>query len=73
MPDSNVQDGLIFKKFNFDQDLNEQPTWIPSNLTNKIIEKAHSDNTSAHCGTAKTLEEVKRFYYWPRITVQIRE
>lgn len=35
--------------------------------------KAHESLTSVHGGVTKTLERLKRFFYWPRMTLQVRQ
>ena len=44
--------------------------YIPANsaLRTRILHEAHDVDVSGHMGTAKTLERVKRLYYWPKIT-----
>lgn len=76
LPDIKVKDGLVFKKTVFEQELDEVlcwKLWIPPALTHVIIEKAHNAHTAAHGGVAKTLERVKRFFYWPRMSTQVRQ
>lgn len=76
LPDLKIENGMVFKKAICDYDFGEQyqwKLWVPSNITNAIIENAHATTTSAHGGTAKTIERVKRFYYWPKMSLQIRE
>lgn len=76
LPDLKVQDGLVFKKTLSNHEMNEDfewKLWLPSTLTHEIIEKAHQPLTAAHGGIEKTLDRVKRFFYWPRMTLQVRK
>jgi hypothetical protein len=47
--------------------------WIPQSLTNSVIQRAHDTVICAHGGTGKTLELIRRCYYWPGMVVQVRE
>ena len=77
LPDLKVLDGMIFKRTNFvtkDPEL-EESTWklyIPAALTSTLIEKAHAPETCSHGGIAKTLHRLRRWYFWPKMTVQVR-
>lgn len=75
LPDIKVIDGIVYKRTIFNQNINEEyhwKLWVPENLTVTIIEKAHAPNNVAHGGIAKTMERIKRFFYWPKMTSQIR-
>ncbi|XP_041566016.1 uncharacterized protein K02A2.6-like [Drosophila elegans] len=71
-------DGLIFKRVssaNLDDEVEgfEWKLWISQSLTHSIIERAHSDPTAAHGGMGKTLENLRRQFYWPGMALQVRE
>ena len=38
-----------------------------------IIKEKHCGNMSGHFGLDKTLEQVKRFYYWPKMQSEVRK
>ena len=77
LPDLKVLDGMVFKRTNFvarDPEFQES-TWklyVPASLTNTLIEKAHAPKTCSHGGVAKTLHRLRRWYFWPKMTVQVR-
>lgn len=76
LPDLKVEGGMVFKKAKLEHEIGDEyiwKLWIPSAITSAIIENAHTANTAAHGGIAKTLERVKRFFYWPRMNYQVRE
>ncbi|XP_023307450.2 uncharacterized protein LOC111689189 [Lucilia cuprina] len=75
LPDLKIVDGKIFKRMINETGLEDHQwkLWIPPNLTQAIIEKAHSTSLSAHGRMAKTIEKVKRFFYWPKMVLQIKE
>lgn len=45
--------------------------WIPSTMTAELIRSAHDDVTSAHLGVAKTLERLRRHYFWPGMSADV--
>lgn len=45
--------------------------WIPPDMTNSLIKLAHEHPASAHCGIRKTLELLRRQFYWPRMTAEV--
>jgi len=51
----------------------EWKLWIPQSLTHSLKERAHSDPKAAHGMMTKTLEILRRYFYWPGITIQVRE
>jgi len=51
----------------------EWKLWIPQSLTHSLIERAHSDPKAGHGGMTKTLEILRRQFYWPGMTIQIRK
>lgn len=42
-------------------------------MTRTIIEQEHDDTLAAHGGVKKTLERIRRMFYWPRMVLDIRE
>lgn len=47
--------------------------WVPASLVPEILNFEHNDPNSAHGGIKKTLEKIRRVYYWPRMAQQIKE
>lgn len=47
--------------------------WVPSNLTSQAIKSAHNPSLSSHPGVSKTLEKLKRTYYWPKMGKETME
>lgn len=45
--------------------------WIPSTLTNNLVESAHSSLLSAHRGVAKTFDLLRRSFFWPGMAAQV--
>lgn len=45
--------------------------WIPKTLTDIILKKEHDEPNSSHSGIIKTLEKIRRMYYWPKMKPEI--
>ena len=52
---------------------NQWKLWVPTELTNSLIEDYHNPPLACHGGIAKTLERLRRYFYWPRMAVQVRD
>lgn len=46
---------------------------IPQPLTYNLIKQAHDHPSSAHVGVVKMLEYLQRYFYWPKMAVNIRD
>lgn len=47
--------------------------WIPCNLRNDVIKRAHDDPIASHGGMVKTIELIRRYFYWPGLVKDVRE
>ncbi|XP_075157356.1 uncharacterized protein LOC142230599 [Haematobia irritans] len=77
LPDLRVIDNVVYKRTgHYDGvPINEDfasKLWVPAELTEKFIEKAHCTPEAAHGGFHKTLRRVKVYYFWPNIATQVR-
>lgn len=41
--------------------------WVPKPLTSRLLIEEHDNVLAAHGGIAKTLDRLRRFYYWPKM------
>lgn len=46
--------------------------WVPSELTNGLIKQAHVPPLAAHGGVVKTIDRLKRLFYWPSMATEVR-
>ena len=60
-----IQDGLLFK--------GGQLCIPKGSYRENIIKEKHSGGMSGHFGLDKTLEQVRRFYFWPKMQSDIRK
>lgn len=77
LPDLKVCEGVIYKRVKFYRDDIESEEecwriWVPEELTKNIIQKSHEEDTS-HGGIAKSLHNIRKFFYWPVMTTHIKE
>lgn len=73
LPDLRIENGIVFKRTHFEQDDEEMKwkLWVP--VSSSLIEKAHCPEIVAHGGVTKTLHRLRQFYFWPRMTLQVRK
>ncbi|KNC32285.1 hypothetical protein FF38_12919 [Lucilia cuprina] len=75
-PDYRVIDKYIYKRVNFSSgELDESESWkllVPKELRRDVIYSAHDVSNSAHGGIAKTLERVRRFFFWPGLATDVK-
>lgn len=66
---------LICPSFGYDylhNDIQQWKLYVPNGLTSKLVKEAHDPPNSAHLGIRKTLEKLKRLYFWPKMSVDVR-
>ena len=76
LPDLKVCEGIVYKRVKFNREEVDSEDdcwkiWLPEELTAEVITKSHIQNTS-HGGTAKTLFNVREYFYWPSMVKQIQ-
>lgn len=54
-------------------DLSIWKLWIPKPLTNKLMEDEHNNVQASHGGIVKTLDRLRRYYYWPRMRQDVQK
>lgn len=69
LPDVEVRDKIIYKRV----EPGAWRLWTPEELRRNVIEAAHNPPSAAHGGVDKTLELVKRYFYWPGVSAEVRK
>lgn len=46
--------------------------WIPATLVQSVIASAHNPPLASHPGVGKTIEKLKRAFYWPKMAADIK-
>lgn len=78
LPDLEIRDEVVYKRTQFrsGNDTIDTSTmwkvWVPEDLRAAIIEKAHNPPSAAHGGGDKTIELVRRHYFWPGLSRDVR-
>lgn len=75
LPDFTVIDKYIYKRTNFSDGSNDDTVWkllIPTELRRNVIYAAHDVPNSAHGGIAKTIERIRRHFFWPGLVTDVR-
>lgn len=78
LPDVKIQGDIIYKRTLFRTGANTADSetvwkiWVPDGLKEQVIEAAHQPAMSAHGGVDKTIELVRRFYFWPGLSKDVR-
>ncbi|XP_041448138.1 uncharacterized protein K02A2.6-like, partial [Drosophila obscura] len=77
MPDIRIIDKLIYRRA--EHAAGEQiaddscwKLWIPKELVSEVLKQHHEPALSAHSGINKTLEKIRRYYYWPNLATDVR-
>lgn len=71
LPDYKVVDKFIYYRVDFD----ETTQWklvVPNELRTNVIYTCHDPPSSGHAGVAKTLNKIRRYFYWPRMVVDVK-
>lgn len=77
LPDLKIIDDFVYKRTTFyngnleDEDATWK-LWMPDELKMNIIIRSHENNT-AHGGVAKTLYNIREYFYWPLMNRDVRE
>lgn len=78
LPDVAIRNDVVYKRTSFrtGADTADSETiwkiWVPEGLRKQIIVAAHEPAMTAHGGTSKTVELVRRFYFWPGLSKDVR-
>lgn len=76
-PDLKIIDGFLYRRT--EHAVGEQTTddmawklWIPKALVPEVLQKHHDDPLSSHSGINKTLERLRRYYFWPNMVNDVK-
>lgn len=74
-PDFKIVDNYIYKRISFSTGNNDEGNWkllVPTELRNEVIYSAHNIPNASHGGIAKTIERIRRFFFWPRLVTDVK-
>lgn len=76
-PDLKIIDGYLYRRT--EHAVGEQladdmiwKLWIPKSMVPEVLQKHHDDPLSSHCGINKTLERIRRYYFWPNLVWDVK-
>lgn len=77
-PDIKIEDKYVYIRTEHysgqeDQENASWKLWIPYRLQQNIIRRLHDTPTAAHGGIVKTLDLLRRNFYWPGMVRDVRE
>ena len=78
LPDLRISDNFIYKRVKFrkgieDEEDNLWRLWVSKSLSKSIIENVHNSSMGCHGGYVKTLERIRKKYYWPTMSLDVRQ
>ena len=57
-----IQDGFLYRK---------ERLWIPAGTVQRVIESEHDTKVAGHMGQDKTIELIRRNFWWPKMNERI--
>lgn len=76
LPDYKVMEKYIYYRVDYEDGNEDQSeSWklvVPFELREQILKSAHDVPSAAHGGIAKTVERVRRHFFWPGLMAQVR-
>lgn len=78
LPDLRISGDAIYKRTQFRTGAETVDSttlwklWLPEGLRHQVVRDAHQPAMAAHGGTDKTTDLVRRYFYWPGLTSQVR-
>nr|XP_043065612.1 uncharacterized protein LOC122320996 [Drosophila bipectinata] len=78
VPDLKVMEGKVFRRAKQDQGVGLGESfawklWVPNEMIPEVMKEAHDSPTAAHGGIHKTLERIRRMYYWPGLVRDVKD
>lgn len=74
-PEWSIRNGLLYRKLDLKQYPDRHYIWklyIPEALRPEILRVSHDNPRSGHLGIRKTLYRIKKDYYWPKISEDVK-
>ena len=78
LPDIKIVDDLVYRRSEHatGEQLHDSfawKLWIPKELVAEVLVKAHDHPLASHGGIHKTLERIRRYYYWPGLINDVKK
>lgn len=77
LPDVRLVEGKVYRREEFSTgdvklDATMWKLWVPKAIRDGLLHAAHCPPMVSHGGVAKTVERLRRHFYWPGMTVDVR-
>lgn len=72
LPTFCLRSGVLYKR-NFAPNGRRHLLVVPSPLRNDILQACHDEPSAGHLGYARTLARIKKAYYWPKLSANVRQ
>lgn len=77
LPDICLKDGFVYKRVKFREGAQDEEEslwrlWIPQSLVETVLKANHCSQTVCHGGYTKTLSRIRRKYFWPTMTRDVK-
>lgn len=75
LPDVEERNGVLYKRTQCRTENGDETAWkiwVPDGLRKSIMEECHNPPSASHGGVDKTLELIRRQYFWPGMSSEIR-
>lgn len=72
LPTFCLRSGVLYKR-NFAPNGRRHLLVVPSPLRNDILQACHDEPSAGHLGYARTLARIKKVYYWPQLSANLRQ
>ncbi|XP_033237657.1 uncharacterized protein [Drosophila pseudoobscura] len=78
LPDLKIVDNLLYRRSDHAtgevlHDVFIWKLWIPQGLVVDVLRNAHDNPLASHGGIHKTLERIRRYYYWPGLVADVKK
>lgn len=78
LPDLKIEDDVIYKRCQFYDgnplsESNAWKLWVPQSLTANLIRQSHDPPECAHGGFYKTLMRLRKLYFWPTMSADVKK
>lgn len=77
-PDIKIVDNYVYYRLEHytgeeEQENNSWKLWIPLRLRKEVLSRAHDNPVRAHGGMTKTLDLIRRHFFWPGMVRDVRD
>jgi len=76
-PDLKTEEGYLYRKAEHltGEQVHDEyawKLWLPSELIPQVLFQAHNSPLASYGGIHKTVERVRRYYFWPRLVPDVK-